>query len=201
LKEGFGQLRASYLSSLKWLTMLTIPASAGLALIAADLVQIAYSSVWAPSIPVIWVLSINAAVQSIAFSAGDLFKATGRPRFLVRLSILNIAISTPMLLFGTRYGIVGVAIAQSIGNVVIVLVTIAVVLRPIEISVGEFLRALRPAVLGTVIMAAGCAAVLSMTHGLEPFARLPLTVASGLLLYAVAIRILDEDVWSAIWTS
>src|SRR5690606_1724240 len=146
-----------------------------------DLVDLAYSSGWAPSVPVMWVLSINAAVQSIAFSAGDLFKATGRPGLLVRLSILNIAISTPMLLLGTRWGIVGVAAAQSAGNAVIVFATIAIVLRPLRVSAAAFLQVIAPALLATAVMAAGCLAVLVMADGLDPLARLALTIVSGVL--------------------
>ena len=191
-------LKASYLTSLKYVAILTTPAGVGLALIAADFVDLAYSRVWLASIPVIWVLSINASVQALAFNAGDVFKATGRPQLLWKLSILKIAISLPVLLFSIRYGIVGVAAAQFITRAAVVVVTLAIAGNLIGVTPRQFLRAIGKPILAATLMAAGCCVLLFLAQDLSPFVRLPLTIACGATLYSAALWLLDKEAFLAL---
>ncbi|MEY8144806.1 oligosaccharide flippase family protein, partial [Falsihalocynthiibacter sp. CO-5D18] len=46
-------LRASYLLSLKYVVMITFPVAIGVAIVAEDFVTIAYSELWAASVPII----------------------------------------------------------------------------------------------------------------------------------------------------
>lgn len=193
-------LKASYLSSLKYVAMLTTPAGLGLALIAADFVDLAYSSVWAASIPVIWILSINASVQAFAFNAGDVFKATGRPQLLSKLSVLKIAISLPVLIFSTRYGIVGVALAQFLTRAAVVCVTLAIAGRLIDVTLRQFLRAVGKPLMAAGFMTAGCGALLFAAQDLAPIIRLPLVATLGVILYATALWYLDRHALLALLT-
>ena len=88
-------LRRSYEDSLTAIAALTLPAAAGLAIVAEPLVQVIYGEKWSQVIPVVQVLAIYAMVHSVAFNLGDLFKATGRPWVLTWTNVLALMSPQP----------------------------------------------------------------------------------------------------------
>ena len=105
-------LRRSYEDSLTAIAALTLPAAAGLAIVAEPLVQVLYGEKWSQVIPVVQVLAIYAMVHSVAFNLGDLFKATGRPWVLTWTNVLALMCAPAVAVVSTRWGIIGFAVGQ-----------------------------------------------------------------------------------------
>ena len=64
---------------------------------------------WLEAVPILRILAIFAWVHSIGFHVGDIYKAIGRPDILLKLGVIFILVELGALLFGARYGLIGIA--------------------------------------------------------------------------------------------
>ncbi|HEY7739901.1 MAG TPA: lipopolysaccharide biosynthesis protein [Steroidobacteraceae bacterium] len=105
---GWGFVRAVGLVSL-----LAIPASVGLAVVADDAVPLLLGSSWLATVPVIQLLAIAGVSTALQISCWSVFMATQRFRFLVYLNLFHLAVMVPaMFVFVPPQGAVGAALAH-----------------------------------------------------------------------------------------
>lgn len=190
-------LRAEYLAALRAVTLFTVPAGIGLALVAPEAVTVLYSQQWAPTIPVMRLLAIYAVVYSLSFHAGDVFKAMGRPNILNLLTIVQLSFSVPVLWIAAGHTIVHVAAAMVGLIAVLTVIRLTVTVRLLGVRVTALLTAVRPAILASMPMSAGLVTMGAVTV-MDPPWRLVTNVMLGALLYLAGLRVFDRDAFHAI---
>jgi lipopolysaccharide exporter len=191
-------LRRSYEDSLTGIVALTLPAAAGLVIVADPLVHVLYGEKWNEVIPAVQVLAIYAMVHSAAFNAGDLFKAMGRPWALTWTNILGLVLAPPVALVSTRWGIVGFAIGQIGIMAALSILRLAMAYRLVGISPRIFVRSLRWPLLSTLVMAGTTVGVDKLVHVEGSLPRLSVLIAVGLVSYVLALSITAPSLLSAV---
>jgi O-antigen/teichoic acid export membrane protein len=196
IRNDLNLLSEGFLAALRYITMFTIPAALGLALIARPFVLTLFSEKWSAAIPVIPAISLYTLFRSLTFNAGDVYKAQGRIKLLNKISLLQAAILLPALWWAVVHyrSITAVAWTQAIVAFVGVLIKITVTSRILKLPLRMFFSAIEPAVISASFM---CVAVAGTLYGLAHVSnpvQLITAVLVGGTVYFSSLWFLRRDV-------
>lgn len=164
------------------LALITFPASAGLALLAHDLVLLALGERWRAAIMPLRLLAVYGGIRSVSTLFPQILVALGHTRRNMQFNLVATVVMPAAFLIGSRWGTTGVAVGWIVGYPLIALpLFMRSVFRLIDMPVSDYLRAMWPAVSGTLVM---CGAVTGL-RALLPDA-LPLAARFGVLALAGA---------------
>jgi len=190
--EG-GDLREAYLGALRYVSLLTLPAAVGLALLSEPLVLTFFGERWRPTVPILAALATYTGLRSLGTTAGDVLKAMGRPGLLAALGVLKASLLVPALLYRARGGPVDVATTLAGVTALTTLLSIGVASRMLDASGSAILGALRQSLLAATTVA------LALVAWRSAVAAGPGSLAGGLLVglvaYVATLRVLCPEVW------
>lgn len=198
VQTDLAALRTSYADSLTGIAALTLPAAAGLAIVADPLVHVLYGARWQEVVPIVQVLAIYAMVHSASFNLGDLFKAIGKPWVLTWTNALGLALAPVVAFVSTRWGLVGFAVGQVVLIAVHSLLRLLIAERLVGFGFLVFLRSLRWPALATLLMAGPTAAASAMLPPGQPVINLLALIAMGITSYGVALAIVAPSLLSSV---
>lgn len=217
VKEDPSALRRYLLRPIEAISLVLFPTMAGMSLVASDAVPTVLGAKWEASIPALQFLSIHVCMRSITPLFPQVLTAVGEMGFLMWNEIVSLFLLSGALLYGSRWGITGIAAAWVIAYPVNMIPLYWRTHQKIGLSHEEFLCALLPAINGTICMSLVVLAVKWILHGhivpedwfsvqgytyIENFlpmlqglldghfghgVRLTIQVACGALAYALAI--------------
>lgn len=141
-----------------WVLMLAVlaPMVALIAALAEPIIAFVYGDKWIPAAAILSILVVMNGTRVMFMLAADVISASGRPRTEFRLYVTWTAILIPAFILGARIdGIRGVALAQLLVVLLVVIPLVLRALRPTGVQV-------RPLVLGSIRpVVAGIAAGLT----------------------------------------
>lgn len=180
------RLRGQFLQATELIALLALPACAGFAAVADLAIPALYGPGWSGAVPAAQVLSFVALAHSILLFSPTTMYALGRSDLQLRLTALYAGLNIVGFLVGVRWGIVGVAAAYAIQNLVTAPVELGVLNRLIEFRPRHYLEKFWRPVAATAVMVA---AVLGLRSVVDPnvVAELALSVTGGIVLYAGAL--------------
>ncbi len=188
-------LSSNYLRAVRYITCLTVPVGALIAVLAAEVVEVAYGAEWRPIIGVLRWLAVFAVVYSLGFHAGDVYKATGRPGILNWFALVKIALLGPALWLLVQWGISGVAIGMVAAHVVIGVAELVVAQRILRFDPRRLVTALTPGIVGGLALTAVSLLVRWPLEGAPPLVRLVVVGLVGTATFALVTRFLGRDVY------
>lgn len=156
-------LRRYFLLITEAVSYLTLPMSIGLLLTADDFVRLALGPKWEAVILPLQILSLYMAANSSQMAISHVLLWTGKFRANMWLNVAGAIFLPACFYIGVKWGVVGVAWAWAIGFPLSVVPAFIVMGRVIDLSLSQYFAALRPAVVGCLVMAA---AVLLLRQGL-----------------------------------
>jgi len=149
------RLGQAFLKTLRVNAALSIPAAAGLAVLAPEIVNVVYTPKYAAMIPCFIVLCIFGLLRSIGAQTGPVFTAIGKPYVVTWLVAGNLTIMLALIYPLTRaYGITGTAWATVIPSVGDTILALYLVCLFSGLSKLRIARALVEIALVTAFMAA-----------------------------------------------
>lgn len=185
------EVGALYVAALRWVGLLAVPASLGLALLAEPLVIVLFGERWREAAPILQALALYTGLRALGAHAGDVLKAMGRPGLLAAIAVIKAALVVPVLLLAARSGPVAIALAMTGVTALIILFNVAAVCRLTRLRPAALLAALRPSLLA----GAGMAAVLLAWRSFSPAGEGPLALAAAVALgtgtYLVLLRLMN----------
>jgi PST family polysaccharide transporter len=176
-------------------TLIVLPASLGLALVAHDFVAVALGTKWLSSVVPLQILSIYVTYRCLITIYGQALVALGETSQAVRANVVQAFIMpAAFLLAASRWGIDGVAVAWLLVQpVVTVPMVLHYTLKRVDLSARDLMRAMWPAVSGGSAMAT---VVLGIQWALktapDPM-RLGFTIAAGVLTFAGVLLLFHRD--------
>lgn len=192
------EVGALYVAALRWVGLLAVPASLGLALVAEPLVITLFGEAWRDSVPILRALALYTGLRALGAHAGDVLKATGRPGLLAAISVAKAALTVPLLLLAARSGPVAVALTMAGVTALTLFFNVVAVCRLTRATPRGLLAALRPGLLA----GAGMAAVLLAWQRLGPAGEGPLAlalaVALGVGAYLLILWVIDRGLLSEV---
>ncbi len=186
-------LRRGFLSTVRFVEILSVPLSVGLMMVADPLVRVTFGEQWLSAIPIVRILALFVLVRSIGFNAGDIYKAVGRPDILVKLEVLNMVVLVPALWIGSYFGLVGVAFGHLIASLVRMVADLVVATRFVKVSLLDILRQLKPSFLGGLVLILLVLPALYLTAAASPLLRLVVVTIVGAMGYLGTLWVLERE--------
>jgi lipopolysaccharide exporter len=186
---GSTAFSTTMLRALRLITLFSLPAGTGLALLARDAVLVLFGGTWAPSIAPMELLSLSMAFASLGYASGDIFPALGRPGTLLALNAPVTAVFVVGLVLVAPRGTTAVAALHLGFAACYGIARLGIANRLVGSSLRQNLAALRPGLLATLGVLA-LAGPLRLTMEPGPWALLAVMAAgvagaaAGLLLGA-----------------
>ena len=183
------RFREAFLRSLHWVAALAMPASAGLALLAPEIVAVALGPRWAGAVTPLRVLSCFALLAALSATTGDVFKATGRSALIFRIGLVHSAALWTGLWLLAPYGIAWVALAVTIAALLSSSTAFTCALTALRIRPVVLAGAVWAPALATMLMSAGVMAARHLPLVPGPV-RLVLLTGLGATVYVATLALL-----------
>jgi teichuronic acid exporter len=172
----------------------TFPATIGLGLVAAELIPLVLGQKWTGVIAPLEVLSVYAALRSIVALLSKVLTSVGNARFVMWNDLAALVILPIGFYIGSHWGVSGIAWGWVVAYPVVVIPLYWKTFQTIHMKTSEYIRAVRPALDGALLMAA---AVLGLKWfvpaSLPMVVRLILEIATGALVYVGTVMVFHRE--------
>jgi PST family polysaccharide transporter len=201
LQTDNSAFRQGVLKSLGLLGAITMPMGIGMVVLASPIVRTLYGEQWLPVIPLLQIVAIVGVVRAMHTLLGNIYKAKGRPDLDFKIGLAFAPLLLIGLFVGSHYGIVGVAIAVLVFNVLL-LASNYLALRLIDLAAIDALASVVPATAAALVMGAGLLALdmARVMPRLPPLVELMLNAAIGSLLFIAALYLISPSTVRDLWT-
>jgi O-antigen/teichoic acid export membrane protein len=188
IQDNKPELRRYLLRLTELLSLITVPASIGIALLADYLVEVVFGPKWLGVIGPLRLLGIFFAVRSVTTILPKILTAVRESSFLMWNTFASALIMPLAFVIGSHWGKNGIAAVWIILYPVIVAPLYYRTFQSIELSAKEYLKSILPAMTSSVAMAAAVLLVRwSLPQGLSATVRLATLSALGALVYGMAL--------------
>ncbi|MCP5101289.1 MAG: oligosaccharide flippase family protein, partial [Chloroflexi bacterium] len=195
MRNSKQSLQNAFLMTMRYVSLITVPLGLGMALVAEPFVLTFFTEKWAEAIPVMRAIAIYALLFSLAYNAGSVYKAEGRPMLLTKLALIRAAMLMPALWWAATGPGTIAAVGWTHAAVAFIAGTMNLVVagRILDTPFSKIVATLRPALIGGIVMSIGVTAVLITTASLIPLLQLILAVAVGGGLYLGFLWISEQE--------
>jgi PST family polysaccharide transporter len=187
------RIRSFYLKFLKLMSLVALPFTVVMFMLARDIVLILYGNQWVESIELFRFLSIASGLMILKTTTAPVFQAVGRTDVLFRLGILEGATTLLGIVIGLFFSIRVVAIGYMTATIVTFVPIFMALLKLVGGSFRDFWSAVRQPLLIALMMLA-VLMVLPMLLTIEPLVfHFAVYVCVSAVVYAVMIFALRLD--------
>ncbi len=189
-------LRREYLFVFGMVSLLAVPAVAGLAAVSPLVIRVLLGPKWQDASAVLSILAFYGLSRVLGSNAYTACVALGRLKDWFRITVLHVVLLVPLLILLTRsHGLIGAAIAYVVAAMVVLPVSIGITLRVLRIHTTEMRAILwRPVVASVATYACVRAAMgmMGVAHETEirpgrAMVALGLMVLLGLVTYIASV--------------
>jgi PST family polysaccharide transporter len=184
-------LRRYFLTVTEGLAVFAFPLTLGLAVVAPDLVPVVFGERWLSMVAPLQVLAAYATIRTITPTVSQVLAVTGDTGFLMYMTAVGGVVLPTAFYIGSHWGTIGIATAWTVAHPLAVYFPLnARAFRRLSLPITGYLRALWPAVSGSLLM--GGAVMLARASapiGTARGVRLGLEVIVGAIVYSASIII------------
>lgn len=175
----------AYLVALRATMIVVVPLAVLLSTLTEPILLVVFGDQWTPAADAMRILCVFATAMTVSIPSGMAYKSTGRPGVLVALGIPWLTTVVVLLVLFADEGIVAVAACQAGAALAYVLVGSALAGRLLGTGARAIGRAMGPAVLAGLVMAAVTVAAEAVLR--PALAVVILGTAAGLLAYGLVL--------------
>lgn len=187
LRDDRPQLSRHFLSAVEMTALFTVPAFAGLALVAPEFLLLFFGPQWVGASTVMQALCVFGILQSLGVYNHAVVLALGKPQWQTALTLTYAVANLLAAAFVVRYGAAAVAIAVTARGYLLYPLSIALVMRLVPLRVSSYLKALALPVMGAVVMCAGVMLARPMLADWPPSTRLIALIMTGAVVYGLVL--------------
>jgi teichuronic acid exporter len=188
IKDDLGALRHYIRNLTEGIALLTFPGCVGLGLVAHEFVPVVLGHNWLGMTGPLEVLSIYAGLRSVVALIPKLLISMGNARFVMWMDVVTLPVLGIAFYIGSHWGISGIAWGWVFAYPWVVLPLYRKAFAAIKMDIVDYLRTMRPALEGTIVMTI---AVVSVRHELPGSWMVPLRLAleilTGSLFYVATL--------------
>lgn len=179
------RVRRAYLGAARLISLGAYPVLVGMALVAGELMRVAFGRQWEDAIEPMAILAVAAALNVIGPVGSAILNAIGKPsRNIVMYLAWTAMIIVGLVLTVDSGGLTAVALVVLVATFLSKVLQVALLRGPIGLAWGSVLGAIWPATATTVVMAGAVFATRWLISGLDSeLIRLIVLVAVGAAAY------------------
>jgi O-antigen/teichoic acid export membrane protein len=152
IQSDLPAVRAAYLKTLFFISVITFPLMLGLIGTAPELVLTIVGPNWKPVITLIQILAIAGLLQSIGSTPGLIMLSQGRSDLQLKTVFAGVIVICIAISIGLRWGINGVAVLYTLSMFIVIPMVFGIAMYLIKLSAKSLLAALMPATVSSLIM-------------------------------------------------
>ncbi|MHB8658213.1 MAG: oligosaccharide flippase family protein [Solirubrobacteraceae bacterium] len=168
----------------RYQALYALPVAAAMAALARPIIEIVFSSRWREAAGVFAAVSVLSGISASTFALGDGFKALGRQRTMVSMSLLQLPLLLATIILAAPHGITTVAWARAGSELLWAILMVMAASRVLGVSVRGTLMSIWPGAAAAGGALSGALAIRGLP-GLAPFPQVVLggsAAAAGALL-------------------
>lgn len=198
VQTDFTVLKRYLLGLTEGLALVTFPLAVGMSLVADDFVRLALGDKWETAIGPLQVLSLVAAWRSVSSLVPPVLFVIGASRLAMWNGIVAALVFPVGFYVGTFWGMIGLAFSWMIMHPFNLIPMYWRVFRVIELPIGHYVKALWPALSGTVVMAITVVSIRwSFSQDTSRWILMVYEIVGGGTAYFLTIVALHRDrIWS-----
>jgi len=181
-----------YFAHLRYMSLVTFPTGAGLALLSPALVEVLLAEVWRPMIAPMQFIALASALSVVSYLSGVIYNAIGRSDLTFKLLLAKLPFVVVVLYIGTFWNITGVAIGHVLLSFAWIVLDLAYIRRMIAVQPTDALRALRPALLGVAAMTVAIVPLSTLLTGWAA-AQLVFIPLAGAAVYLGTVWLVERE--------
>ncbi|MHB8626578.1 MAG: lipopolysaccharide biosynthesis protein [Aggregatilineales bacterium] len=194
LQENMDQLRRGMLTTLRYITLITLPIGVGLALTAVPVTRVLFGAKWDAAGPTMAVLCLYGTVLAISWNIGDIYKAIGRPDILWKTALIEFGLLGPTLFILAQYSVFAVSLGHLTVAIIVTTLRLTIATRTLKMPLRTILAQFLPSVISSAIMSIAVGSVLVLTTQWSALGILLLAVPVGAITYVIALWWLEREV-------
>jgi PST family polysaccharide transporter len=164
--------------------LITVPAFAGMAVVAPDFVSVVLGDQWTESVHVLQILCWVGIIQTVSWQTISVLQALDRTAWVFRFALISTIVTVTAFAIGVQWGIVGVATALAIVTTLLAPFYVSMPLRLTGLGALRFLGAISGVVQAAAVMTLVLLALREyVLDSLPPALRLAILVAAGVAVY------------------
>ena len=186
------KLREAYLLGTFASSVVAFPVFSGLALVAGDLIPMAFGDAWVPAIPVVQAFCVLGLLTAVGILQSSLIRSQGQADLWFYYILGKQAVTVLYIFMFAGWGVMALTISLVILNAILWMPTLHMVVRLLGISLWAYLGSFALPVVATLIMC-GCGWLVQ--HELAaayPLPRLATTIGAAALSYGAVIGLVGR---------
>jgi O-antigen/teichoic acid export membrane protein len=196
IKNDREMLLKGLFTTTKYISFVTMALGFGMAAVAPEVVRLVFpSGKWEPAIPLFMILAINGMISTLAWNAGDVFKAIGRPDVSTKLLVIETAYT--FFLIWAMASNSGLAIMASLGNTLAlslsVFLRLALIGRFLKFNPLVFFNIFKAPLLAGISMFAAVTLWRGVVGDLPMLVVLSSSILIGAFVYLAIIWLLQRE--------
>jgi PST family polysaccharide transporter len=191
IQQDSGRIRKSFLKSYSIVISLSLPAAVGCGVFADEIVAGLLGAKWSQAAPVLRLLTPAVVAFALVNPFGWFLQATGRAQRSLYIAVLIAPVVIIGIIAGLRHGPAGVAAGYSTAMAVLVLPIVAWAKQGTGITMPDYWRSVRPAVVSVLTMFVSLYAFKLLIGSYAPdIIRLSLGVLVGIISYTITLMMI-----------
>ena len=196
LQADPGELRRHFLNATRLSSLFAFPAFIGLGVVAPEFVRGVLGEQWLESIPVLQVLLIVGALQSVSLFNNPVIKAMGKPSWVLGFTALAAVGNLMGFLIAVQYGIIAVAAAYVIRAYLMAPLALYLVGKLIHLDYAAYLRQWVSPLLSSAVMVAVIVLAKAFLPEFSALLELGVYVLLGAATYGATIRLFAPELFA-----
>lgn len=152
LQSNRAEGRKLYCSCTFFLSIITFPMFAGMAILADDLITIIFGLQWLGATPVFQILCAVGLLHSVFYPNNAVLLGYGKPVWQLGIDLFNSTTNLVLFYLVVKFGIIAVSLTYVVRAYIYSPIQIWPVCKLLSLNVSEYLKIFRPAAFSTLVM-------------------------------------------------
>lgn len=193
IQHDIPQIRMQYLKVIKYIAVITFPIMIAMALVSKEFVLLFFGENWTKMIPILSMLSILGAFQSLVSLNGLLYNSLGKAHIAFKVSLWVNLILIATFTIGVRYGIYGLTLGYLIVGTLLSFPIYRIAIRLIDLTLWDVLAQIKYVIFSVLIMA-----ILMYCIDFLPLHSMVLIFGTklfvGIIVYLTVLFLMDKKI-------
>lgn len=201
LKNDPEALKAAFLKTMNYVSLITIPLGLGLMLVSEPFVLTVFTDKWSEAIPVMRAIALYALFLSLAYNATHAYKALGAISLMTSVSTVRTVLLIPALWWASSQigSLEAIAWTHAVVAFIGCCINIIIAGRVMGTSLVSIIDTLRTPLIAGAVMSITVLGILHLTSSLFPWLQLVAGMASGVLSYTAMLAWIQRDIFMETW--
>lgn len=204
IQDDIDLIQKNYLKVILLIASVSFPLMIGLSLVSKEFVLLFFGDNWVKMIPVLKLLSILGAVQSLVSLNGLIYNSLGKPHIAFRVTIFVNIILILTFTIGVKYGLLGITWSYFIVGTLISFPIYHIALKQIKLNLWDVFVKLKGIFFSVLIMYLGVSLLDFINFFTDMLLTLIVKIIIGLAFYFSAIFLFNKELlkyWLLIFKS